>query len=171
MAPIPKPRELRQRARTHTRPELSALPPRSIVGNPDPPKGLLKASRETWRAYWESPVAAAALPVDVAGLERWIIAVDQWNRATRELRKNLYSTGSTGQTRLAPAAAYAKQLERQIEIAEDRYGMTPMSRLKLGISTAQARMSAAQLNASLAADANNPPPTADPFLAEYEEAN
>lgn len=169
--PPPKPRELRQRARTHTRPELAALPSRSIVGHPKPPGGLLKATRQLWDSYWQSPVAAAALHIDLAGLERWILAVDEYNRTLKAIRKDRLVDGSAGQPRLNPLAGYLKQCGATIKQLEEAYGLTPMARLKLGISTAQARMSAADLNARMASDDDDSDEPDDPFLAEYEAAD
>lgn len=163
--PPPKPRDIRQRK--HARPELAALPPRSELGVPDPPTGLLKATRKLWDSYWHSPVASAALQVDLAGLERWITAVDEHARAVKALRKERIVEGSTGQPRLNPLASYAAEREKAILAYEERYGLNPQARLKLGISTAQARMTAAQLNATLEEHDDSDP---DPILAEYEEA-
>lgn len=75
--------------------------------------------------------------------------------------------GSTGQPRLNPLASYAAEREKAILAYEERYGLNPQARLKLGISTAQARMTAAQLNATLEEHDDSDP---DPILAEYEEA-
>lgn len=142
-----KPTALRQGHRT--RPELAALPPRSELGVPDPPTGLLKSSRKLWESYWGSPVASAALQVDLAGLERWIVAVDEWTRATKSLRKQRLVDGSMKQPRMNPLAAYAAEREKAILAYEERYGLNPQARLKLGIAAGQARMTAAQLNATL----------------------
>lgn len=66
-----------------------------------------------------------------------------------------------------PLAGYAASLAREIKTLEEQFGLNPQARLKLGISTAQARMTAQQLNATLADDDDSDP---DPILAEYEEA-
>lgn len=163
--PPPKPRDIRQRK--HARPELAALPPRSELGVPDPPSGLLKATRDLWITYWHSPVASAALAIDLAGLHRWIQAVDEHTRAIKALRKARTVEGSTGQIRMNPLAGYAAALAREIKALEEQFGLNPQARLKLGISTAQARMTAQQLNATLEEHDDSDP---DPILAEYEEA-
>lgn len=165
--PTPKPRAIRQRAQTHARPELVALPPRSELGVPDPPTGLLKSSRDLWVTYWHSPVASAALAIDLAGLHRWITLEDEWTRASKALRKERTVEGSTGQIRMNPLASYVASLGREIKALQEQFGLNPQARLKLGISTAQARMTAAQLNATLEEHDDSDP---DPVLAEYEEA-
>lgn len=117
---------------------------------PLPPSGLLKRSRQRWQAYWESQVAQAADPdVDLHRVERWIRAVDEYERVYPEFRKARISTGSTGQLTLHPLAGYLKQLEADIGHAEAELGLTPMARLRLGIRYAEARITAAQLNQAL----------------------
>lgn len=66
-----------------------------------------------------------------------------------------------------PLAGYAASLAREIKTLEEQFGLNPQARLKLGISTAQARMTAQQLNATLEEHDDSDP---DPILAEYEEA-
>lgn len=146
-----KPSEVRQGHRI--RPALTVVsrpPPAPSV--PDPPPGLLKATRARWEAFWTSPQAAAALPSDLGGLERWIISLDEWTRAMRAFRRERIVEGSTKQPALNPLAAYITSREAAIRDAEERYGMTPMARLRLGIAVGQAKLTAAELNRALAAD-------------------
>jgi hypothetical protein len=150
-----KPPELRQGHRI--RPALAVVSrhqaaPQPAPAVPDPPPGLLKATRVRWAAFWTSPQAAAALPSDLGGLERWIISLDEWTRAMRAFRKERIVEGSTKQPALNPLAAYIASREAAIRDAEEKYGMTPMARLRLGIAVGQAKLTAAELNRALAAD-------------------
>jgi P27 family predicted phage terminase small subunit len=88
-------------------------------------------------------------PGDLAGLERWIVSVDEWARAMRALRRQRIVEGSTGQPALNPLASYVASREAAIMDAEEKYGMTPMGRLKLGIAVGQAKLTAAELNRAL----------------------
>ena len=54
---------------------------------PKPPVGLLKASRDRWQRFWESPAAHAVnLDSDLPRLIRWIHASDEYERAARVVR-------------------------------------------------------------------------------------
>ena len=45
--------------------------------------------------------------------------------------------GSRGQPRLNPLASYEAQLTREIERGMEHFGMTPLSRFRLGIEAAE----------------------------------
>jgi P27 family predicted phage terminase small subunit len=120
---------------------------RAVVDAPAPPSGLLKASRERWIAFWSSDVARA---VDVAAdgdrLTRWITYVDEWHRAMRDFRRQRVAQGSMGQPRLHPLAGCLAQLEQAIARAEGELGLTPLARMKLGVATEEAALTAQRLN-------------------------
>src|SRR4051812_13963496 len=97
------------------------------VAVPEPPKGLLADSIARWDAYWRSQVAQIARDsagVDLPGLTRWIMNVDEWTRAMRALRRKRIVVGSMGQPTLNPLAGYMAQREAAIREAEQAYGMT-----------------------------------------------
>ena len=169
MAPVPKRREDRHRA--PKRPELGVVEakPSSFV-IPAPPPGLLKASKDRWEAYWRSAVSSAVdLNADFGLVERWIRSVDEWHRAYRDFRKSRITEGSTGQLVLSPLAKLIRQLESEIGRCEQQLGLTPIARLRLGLTANQARLTAEQLNRSLSeADASDP--DRDAIDAEWEEA-
>ena len=134
---------------------------------PSPPSGLLKPSRERWEAFWRSDVARAVdFDADAGRLERWIRAVDEHERAGRELRKQRVVKGSMGQPVLNPLAAYLNQLEAVVAKAEEAFGMTALARMRLGIATGEAAMTAERLNAMTTKG-----PSADAIDADgYERA-
>src|SRR5689334_10446712 len=102
---------------------------------PLPPKKLLASSKQRWVAYWGSQIARAVDPVsDLHRVERWIRAVDEYERVYPVFVKERLTTGSTGQVTLNPLASYLKNLEGEIARAEVELGLTPMARLKLGIT-------------------------------------
>ena len=117
---------------------------------PSCPRGLLKRSRERWDAYWRSDVARAAdVVADLHRVERWITAVDEYDRCMPLLRKERTVEGSQGQPRLNPLASYLAQIQTELKTAEADLGLTPMARLRLGIAYGQARITAAELNKAL----------------------
>lgn len=173
--PPPKAADRRQRRNAHpgiTVIEAGSKEPATFV--PEPPASLLKVTKERWSAFWASPVARAVDPAaDGQRLERWIRAVDEWHRVGREFRKARLVSGSMGQPVLNPLAAYLNQLEQQIAKSETEFGLTPMSRLRLGIAVGQAKLTADELNRRL----SQREPVAVPVItesdiweAEWEEA-
>ena len=167
MPPVPK--RVEDRHRAPKRPELGLVEARTddfVI--PAPPPDLLKASVERWEAYWRSAVSSAVdLNADRGLLERWIRSVDEWYRAYRDFRKERTTEGSTGQLVLSPLAKLIRQLETEINRCEQQLGLTPMSRLKLGLTANQARLTAEQLNRSLSED-DASDPERDAIEAEWE---
>lgn len=171
MAPVPKPKETRQR--WALRPEIGLVKatPGSKVIVPKPPKGLLKATLQRWRAYWLSPVSTAVdIGADGGRIERWIRAVDEWHRVGETFREQRLTTGSMGQAVLNPLAAYLATLETTISRAEQELGMTPMSRAKLGIVIGQEALTADALNRSLSEHDKRDAADRDAIDGQWEEA-
>ena len=138
---------------------------------PPAPVGLLKPSRDRWEAYWRSAVSSAVdLNADFGLVERWIRSVDEWHRAYREFRKARTTEGSTGQLVLSPLAKWIRHVEGEIARCEQQLGLTPMARLRLGLTANQARLTAEQLNRSLSEADDSDDPDRDAIVAEWEEA-
>jgi P27 family predicted phage terminase small subunit len=145
------------------------LIPGDLEAAPEPPRGLLKTTRETWQAYWSSQVSRAVdRAADAQRLERWIHAVDQWHRANRTLRRFPLVKGSMGQPVLSPLADYVAKLERTIATAEEEFGMTPRARLRLGLHVADLARTAADLNAMIADDEEPDDADEDALRREWE---
>ena len=127
------------------RPALALVERVEVV--PAPPAGLLKRTRALWEDFWRSEVAKAVeLDSDGYRLARWIRDVDEYERSLAVFRKQRLVAGSTGQPRLHPLAGRLKELEATIRETEKDFGMTPMSRLRLGIAVGQAALTAAEVN-------------------------
>lgn len=103
---------------------------------PPPPPGLLVRSERRWEAFWRSPVAQVIDPAaDLPRLVRWIKASDEWERVTKTINETgRLVRGSMGQPVLNPLFGYLAQLDAQLTRAESEFGMTPMARLRLGLS-------------------------------------
>lgn len=123
---------------------LAADPARRV---PTPPKGLTKGATATWREFFRSPLGGA---VDYQGdgpaLRRWIWLVSEREVLVARFAgecaegdiETLMVRGSMGQTVLNPLLRYEERLSREIMAYEDRFGMTPLSRMRLGIAIGQA---------------------------------
>jgi len=107
----------------------------------------VKRSEARWEAFWRSEVSRAVdLASDGYRLERWIRDVDEYERTLRLFRAERIVVGSTGQPRLNPLAGRLKDLEASIRETEREFGMTPLARLRLGIASGQAALTAAEVN-------------------------
>lgn len=167
--PAPKPKD--QRQNRIKRPEIGLVPakePSAIV--PKPPAGLLATTRKIWRAYWESQVSNTAdQNADMHRLRRWIEAVDEYEKVAKVFRKTRLVKGSMGQPVLNPLAAYLSTVEANISRAENEMGLTPLARLRLGITYGQAMLTAEALNRALdTATAEEPAAEKEPEAWEGE---
>jgi hypothetical protein len=139
-----KPSERRQRPA----PRELALATTSVVAVPAGMSSWRAEIMAAWSDLWTSPLGSHFKPTDVPSLRRLFILrsrlVDALERADAEPEM----TGSTGQTVLSPWFAEAHRLEAEIERLEDRFGLTPLSRVRLGVQLEQGVSLAAQ-NAAL----------------------
>lgn len=101
---------------------------------PDPPAGLLKASRDRWADFWASPAADRVdLQSDLPRLIRWIEQTDEYDRVSKVCKKTRLVKGSTGQPVLNPLFSYLATLETQIARTESEFGMTPAARRRMRV--------------------------------------
>lgn len=173
MAPIPKPRETRQRWAKRPEVGIVKVDPADKPVIPLAPKGLTTASKKRWRTFWLSPLASVVeISTDLHRVERWIQAVDEYEKVGKVFRSSRLVKGSTGQPVLNPLASYLASLEATISRAEQELGMTPLARLKLGIAVGQAKLTAEALNKSLSEAGQDRPQIVDAeaWEAEWQEA-
>lgn len=124
---------------------------RPPVVPPDPPAGLLDETVAAWVNYWEADVAQVATEVDVPALRRLFTYYDQHTRAIATALEEPAVRGSTGQVKVNPFYELALKLEAVILRLENELGLTPMSRMRLGIATGEAAASLDQMNRLMAA--------------------
>jgi P27 family predicted phage terminase small subunit len=139
---------------------LEPRPPDYIV--PPPPRTpdggeLLDSSKLLWDAYWLSPVVAALDSmngIDRYGVEDWILLVNELAVVTDVVtRSGRMVAGSMGQPVMNPLIAYADKLRSRILEREERLGLNPRDRARLGIAVGEARLTAERLNEELNAAA------------------
>lgn len=140
--PGPPPKVDSRRQRTNSRPVVpiesaGSAPGTSVLKvdtTPDPPQGLLKATREQWVTYWGSDLSLAIdRKSDMPAVVRWVKLCDERERAYRGYRKERVVAGSQGQPVLNPLAVVIQKCDVEIRALEDRLGMNPMSRLRIGL--------------------------------------
>lgn len=162
---MPAPRKPEQRRQAHNadRYKVVALAPNPIAA-PDPPKGLLKATRGLWDEFWTSDVARAVQPADLDGLVRLIQYRDEWQRLMDAYRADRFVSGSTGQVKVNPALDKALALEGAMGKLAADLGLSPMARMRLGIAVGQATKTIEELKQA----ADQDEPEDDPRLAALE---
>ena len=133
---------------------------------PDAPKGLLQATGRAWTAFWESPLAGLVTPADHPSLARLFSLYDERERALRGFRRRRLVLGSTGQPVLNPLFGAMKALDAQILVIEDRFGLSPISRLRLGVALGDAARSLEELTRDL--DVEEDADGADPRLGHLD---
>ncbi|HET8627392.1 MAG TPA: P27 family phage terminase small subunit [Thermomicrobiales bacterium] len=137
---------------------LTVVTPGLAPAPPAPPKGLTKTARLAWESFFASPIAAAVdIRTDGPALLRWAKALGRHERVARDFAKQPTVAGSTGQTVLNPLHGELVRLTREIERAEEHFGMTPLARMRLGVAIGEARATLADLQASLAGPAAGAP--------------
>ena len=126
----------------------------ALVGVPDPPRGLLKVTKDEWIVFHNSPQARLLVPADLPALTRLFRLRDDRERARRGLRgEGIVRDGARpGSLVIHPLARYLRNLDADILALEGHFGLTPRSRLQLGIALVHARDGLSDLHRDLEAD-------------------
>lgn len=155
----PKPQPLRQ---NRERRDFGVIPaPNTVTVTPAAPRGLLAVQRAAWSTFWASPLAKVVeLATDLPALTRLWTLYDERERCYQGVRRERLTLGSQGQPVLNPLYRQLAALDPEIRQLEDRFGLTPMSRLRLGVTFGDAARSLAEINAELGAteDLSTPDP-------------
>jgi len=113
-------------------------------GRPAPacPEGVSPEARQAWRELWESPLANTFADSDLPALYRWLWWTDQWFDAARYVeRYGPVTRGQRGDEVLRTKVRWLRICEASLAKLEEAFGMTPLARLRLGITfTAIERM-------------------------------
>jgi phage terminase small subunit len=121
--------------------------PRSPYG------AFLQGTKDRWSTIWTSPVGALIdRESDLPWLERFIVYYDEWLRAMKGYRKARLVRGSKGQPVINPLGDQALKLERELVRQAEKFGWTPLDRMRLGISFGEAVRSLDDINADLEDD-------------------
>ena len=145
--------------------------PGGKLATPEPPKGILKNNKDSWVAFWDSELGqspAIRRDTDLGVIERLWQLYDERDRAYQGYRRSRLVTGSQGQLVLNPLGRMYLDLEGKIQALEDRIGLSPMARLKLGITFGQAHASLDDLNRRMNEDSDRDqdPRDQDPRIIE-----
>lgn len=116
---------------------------------PDPPKGVKQEVKDLWTRLWQTPVGRAWDPdMDGPLLLRYAKTFHHWLNAQRDLANldGVVTQGSQGQPVIHPITQYISQLEQRMAQMEDKLGLSPMARARLGLTIAEGELTAAQLS-------------------------
>jgi P27 family predicted phage terminase small subunit len=109
--------------------------------------------QQEWKTLWSTPMAQTFDRVtDLPALTRLFQLKDDRERIYRAVRKKWLVKGSVGQIVVNPLVKQIREMDTEIRQLEDRFGLTPMSRLKLGVQFGEAHRSLDALNRSLDGD-------------------
>jgi hypothetical protein len=150
----PKPTERRQRRNKRNEVGSVVKLKREVVA-PAPSSAWQKRTIAEWAAYWEDDISALVKPGEVSAVRRLFDYRDEHTRALRAYRKQRLTPGSTGQQRLAPAFDAMQKLEKMMVPLEDRFALSSMARLRLGVEFGSASKSLAEMNAVLEAEVDD----------------
>lgn len=91
-------------------------------------------ARRRWREMWGSDVAGSwEKAADGGRLTRYIVTFDRWLKLSELMVGREAVMGSRGQVRANPLFNVLAGLEIDLRTAEEKFGMTPMDRMRLGI--------------------------------------
>ena len=150
---MPSPRKPADRRQNHKTKDVGLVPldqPASLRPSADP--SWREPTLEQWVAFWSSPLAAQVEPSDVPALRRLFWITDELGRMREALEvTGRVVEGSQGQPRPNPLYKQISELQSEARQLEDRFGLSPRSRLQLGIALGAAHASLDSLNERLAA--------------------
>lgn len=146
------PRKEPERRQNRTTRDLGLVPQSAPVAVPAAPSGLLKATRDRWATFWQSKAASLVMDADMPALERLFQLLDERERCQKSANGGRLVEGSQGQPVLNPLYKHLAVIDAEIRQLEDRFGLTPMARLKLGVTFGEAHRSLADLNAEVEDD-------------------
>jgi len=143
-----KPPERRQNKITRDVGVIRVLPIRPNLPVPD--AGWHDEVTEAWNDFWSSQLAGPQVlkVTDAPALRRLFEYRNRLLSALEAFDSESIVVGSTGQPTLSPWAAEVHRLEAAVSKLEDKFGLTPMARMKLGI-TFEEGMSLAHKNREL----------------------
>jgi P27 family predicted phage terminase small subunit len=146
--PVRKPAGQRQNRVTSD--VVVALRPGVVV--PDADVKWRVETVERWGEFWLSPLASSVELSDHGALRRLFWLYDELVRLVDAVEATgRVVEGSQGQMRPNPLYKQIETFQAEARQMEDRFGLSPMSRLKLGITFVDAHLSLASLNERLSA--------------------
>lgn len=146
--PAKKPAERRHNRKTRDVGAVVALPSTQVQMAAAADLAWRDEVQAQWAELWSSPMAGVLKPTDLPALRRLFGYRSKLLEAVERFEAAPEVTGSMGQVVISPWAAEIHRLEASIQKLEDKCGLSPMARLRLGI-TFEEGVSLASRNAQL----------------------
>ena len=119
-------------------PKAKKAEPENLAVRPDlppTPSHLKSLGTDVWFATWAAGGDSYSPVTDAHVIERYAALHDRRQELMDMLKdEGMVTVGSTGQQVLHPAARFIAETEKMMSGLEDKLGMNPESRLRLGIS-------------------------------------
>lgn len=107
---------------------------------PEPPQHLGPIARRYWERLWDAGAEVYNRETDAPAIDRYCSLQERRIKFLRILEAEGYTTvGSQGQTVAHPAAKLLTDVEAKLTPLEDRLGLNPDARLRLGISAIETK--------------------------------
>lgn len=135
---------------------------------PAPPPDLRPDLYQEWQDYWTSPLSNVAHDTDVSSLRRLFTYRDEWFRlalayaALSEEDRVVDGSRNSGALRTHPFGDRMLKLEGEITKLEDKFGLNPLARARLGIELGTAKKTWAELSQMASGEQQQSTPTALP---------
>jgi P27 family predicted phage terminase small subunit len=147
------PKKPADRRQNHTTQDVGVIV-RGDSSRPVPVADLVwrEATVERWVQFWGSALASQVEPSDEGAFRRLFWLYDELDRLREAIEETgRVVAGSQGQPRPNPLYKQVESFQAEARQMEDRFGLSPLSRLRLGITFADAQASLDGLNSRLAA--------------------
>jgi P27 family predicted phage terminase small subunit len=104
-----------------------------------------------WQDFWGSAIAGQVEPSDLGSLRRLFYLYDELDRMRDAIElTGRVVEGSQGQPRPNPLYGQVEKFAAECRQLEDRFGLSPVARLKMGLVFADAHSSLDALNSQIA---------------------
>ena len=149
---MPSPKKPADRRQNHKTQDVGVVVASGSRSVPAADQAWREVTVERWVAFWGSPLASQVESSDEGAFRRLFKLYDEIERMWEAIEATgRVVEGSQGQPRPNPLYKQVQEFQAEARQLEDRFGLSPMSRLRLGITFADAQASLDGLNARLAA--------------------
>jgi hypothetical protein len=135
----------------------------SEVRVPDPNETWGDTTMADWETYWRSDVAKLATPESMPSLYRLFDDYDERRTLFIGIRKSgARLVGTRDRPRANELYRVIAGLDAEIRQLEDRFGLSPLAKLQLGVAFGDAARSLERMNADFNREYEAAEPEADP---------
>jgi P27 family predicted phage terminase small subunit len=167
---MPSPKKPADRRQNHKTKDVGLVPvvPSGSRLVPSADGSWREQTVERWVQFWGSPLASQVESSDEGAFRRLFWIYDELDRLRQAIEETgRVVEGSQGQPRPNPLYKQVESFQAEARQMEDRFGLSPLSRLRLGITFADAQASLDGLNARLAAKLSE---SDDQLWADFDES-